>query len=142
MPDLGVSLDGAACFASSKGSCESSIMDRQIGSFSVRNAEADYIVLDRSTLHAESASNVVLETGAQADARAVSLVNAAGGEVAVGTNLASWRGDEATLLLPLFNLSQENGIMQQPGWAGAGRHHCWVRLACNALGLSVCHAHG
>ncbi len=117
MPDLDVEVDGTACFAQ-KGTCEAGLSDRDIGSLDLFLANAEYIVLDRSMLDVANSSTVTLDSGAQAGVRAVNLFNAAGGSIAGGTNIASWRGDEMLLDLPLLNLAQENDVMQTPGYMG------------------------
>jgi hypothetical protein len=113
MPDLELTLDGAACFAQ-KGSCEASVMDREVGEIDVAHVGAEYIVLDRSGISVSEIDSVRLDSGAQSGVRAVSLVNAANGSVANGINLASWRGEEALLAMPTLNLMQQNYVVQQP----------------------------
>jgi len=115
MPDLDLSLDGAACFAQ-KGSCEATVTDRETGDLEVEKAVADYIVVDRSELSVSTSDSVILESGAQSGARAVSLVNAGGGWVAAGVNIASWRGDESLLAMPTLNVKQGNLVTQHPEW--------------------------
>jgi len=115
MPDLELTLDGAACFAQ-KGSCEASVMDREVGEIDVAKVGAEYIVLDRSGISVSEMDSVFLDSGAQSDVRALSLTNAANGTVANGINLASWRGEEALLAMPTLNLRQENYITQHPDW--------------------------
>ena len=132
MPDLDVEVDGAACFAQ-KGYCEAGVTDRSIGGLDVDEAAAEYIVLDRSGLSAETLSNVALDNGAQADARAVNLFNAAGGSIAGGTNIASWRGEENTLTLPLLNLAQDNSLMQTSGFFARGSAPGGVVVAYESL---------
>jgi len=115
MPDLELTLDGAACFAQ-KGSCEASVTDREVGEIDVAKVGAEYIVLDRSGISVSEMDSVFLDSGAQSDVRAVSLTNAANGSVANGINLASWRGEEALLAMPTLNLRQDNYITQHPDW--------------------------
>lgn len=79
--------------------------------FELRDAQAEYIVVDESAIDVSAAYLVNLSGGAQSGLRAMNLVNAAGSAVANGVNVASHR--TGTLEVsggPLYSLNQSNVI--------------------------------
>ena len=122
-PDLSIDGEGAVCYAHG-GDCTASSVDREIGKLSLPSAQAEYIVVDRSKLTADRVDRVDLDGGAQADARGVVMVNAAGGLVGNGVNISTSRGGDsfepaengiAALALPLLKQLQENQVVQAVG---------------------------
>jgi len=80
--------------------------------FTLEDAQAEYVVVDDSELTVQSAYMVALAGGAQANMRAMNVVNAAGSAVANGVNVA--RQNSANLAIsgdaPFLNLTQTNII--------------------------------
>lgn len=60
--------------------------------FTLKDAQAEYIVVDESSIDVNAAYLVSLSGGAQSGLRAMNLVNAAGSAVANGVNVATSRG--------------------------------------------------
>lgn len=83
---------------------EENVQDTR-GALRVSPVEAEYIVLDNSSLEVNSTYSVNLADSAQMNARAVNVVNAAGGVVANGVNVAR------TTVGP--NLNQVNTVVQR-----------------------------
>lgn len=115
LPDLTLSLQGAGCYVEI-GSCDSSggYMNSSTETtssrspFTLEDANAEYIVVDGSTLDAISSYSVALSGGAQANVRAVNLVNAAGSVVANAVNVS-----RTPTVGPSLNLNQVNTIVQR-----------------------------
>jgi hypothetical protein len=82
------------------------------GALSISPVKAEYIVIDDSSLTSTQAYSVVLADNAQAGVQAVNVVNAAGGSVANGINIArtSFSGDVTQMPL---NLQQINIVTQR-----------------------------
>ena len=111
-----IETDGAVCFAQ-KGNCEAGVSDLEIGALDFSSAEAEYIVIDRSELATATSNSVALSQSAQADARAVSLVNVAGGLVANGLGVSVVEDVAPGAVL---------GSVGQDGWGGAAGTFFWV----------------
>lgn len=75
----------------SERSWDTALDERIRAPFVLRDAQAEYIVVDSSDLTVESSYLVVLAGNAQADVRAMNVVNAAGSAVANGVNVATQR---------------------------------------------------
>ncbi len=74
--------------------------------FELKNARAEYIVVDDSTLELNSDVTLELSDSAQRDAKGMNIVNAIGSNVANGTNVSRttrFEGRKATLVLNQFN---------------------------------------
>jgi hypothetical protein len=69
--------------------------------FSLQDAQAEYVVVDDSTLDVESNYGIVLAGSAQADLRALNAVNAAGSAVANAVNISRTPSLTATSALSL-----------------------------------------
>jgi hypothetical protein len=109
MPDLNIETEGAICFAQ-KGTCSAGVVDREFGELHVDSAEAEYVVLDRSELSVSESHSIALGSEAQSGVRALALVNAAGGLVANGINVASVHS--SALSTPTVALVQHNDVLQ------------------------------
>ena len=75
-------------------------------SLQIEHAEAEYIVIDDSTLILDSEVELELTDSAQRDTRGMNIVNAIGSNVANATNLArtqSFEGSRSKLVLNQFN---------------------------------------
>lgn len=82
------------------------------GPLSIYGVNAEYIVVDESNITVDSDYIVTLAGGAQADLRAMNVVNAAGSAVANGVNVAQQRtGNLQVGGGPLLNLTQTNVIV-------------------------------
>ena len=66
--------------------------------------------MDRAVLDATESYRIALDNGAQANARAMAIVNAAGGLVGNGINVSNLRG--AKLDTSSVNVVQRNVIVQ------------------------------
>jgi hypothetical protein len=114
LPELSFHAEGSVC-AVAMGSCEAEGTDSSTSSgtrivrspFALYGAQAEHIVVDDSTLVAESNYTVLLADGAQAGARAMNLVNAAGSVVANAVNVS-----RTPTVGPVLNLNQVNTIIQ------------------------------
>ncbi|NIV29238.1 MAG: hypothetical protein GWN58_06925, partial [Anaerolineae bacterium] len=114
LPDLSFSAEGSAC-AVAMGSCTAQGTDSSTSSgtrsvrspFALYGAQAEYIVVDDSSLDAETDYSVLLASNAQQNARALNLVNAAGSVVANAVNVA-----RTPTVGPVLNLNQVNTIIQ------------------------------
>ena len=73
--------------------------------------QAEYIAVDRSALDVSERYSVALDSGAQANARAMAIVNAAGGLIANNINVSHINGN--TLSTPVVNVVQRNVIDQR-----------------------------
>ncbi len=74
--------------------------------FELKNARAEYIVIDDSTLDLNSDVTLELSDSAQKDAKGMNIVNAIGSNVANGTNITrtkSFEGSRSKLVLNQFN---------------------------------------
>lgn len=80
--------------------------------FSLREAQAEYIVIDDSQITVTRLNEITLSGSAQQDARAVNLVNAAGSAVANGVNIAVNLTGELTTSGQMLELSQTNTVSQ------------------------------
>lgn len=78
--------------------------------FTLEDAQAEYIVVDESTIDVISSYVVNLSGGAQANLRAMNVVNAAGSAVANGVNVAVMEAGVISSASPVFTLSQRNMI--------------------------------
>lgn len=79
--------------------------------FTLKNGQAEYIVVDESHIDVTAAYLVNLSGGAQSGLRAMNAVNAAGSAVANGVNVATSRsGSLAIGGVPNYQLSQVNEI--------------------------------
>ena len=79
--------------------------------FELRDAQAEYVVVDDSSIDVTATHLVNLSGGAQSGLRAMNVVNAAGSAVANGVNVATSRsGELAVQGGPLYQLSQINEI--------------------------------
>ena len=115
LPDLTLSVKGAGCYVA-MGSCDSSGEYSNNSSettitrspFTLKDARAEQIVVDGSTLTTSSVYTVALAGGAQANARAVNLVNSAGSVVANAVNVS-----RTPMLRPNLGLTQVNTIVQR-----------------------------
>lgn len=115
LPDLTLSLRGAGCYVEI-GSCDSSgsyanstsEMVNSYSPFTLENAEAEYVVVDGSTLNATSSYTVALGGSAQGAVNAVNLVNSAGSVVANSVNVS-----RTPTVGPGLNLSQVNTVVQR-----------------------------
>jgi hypothetical protein len=115
LPDLDLNLKAAGCWVV-MGTCKADgSFDTTLGTtentrspFSLKNAEAEYIVVDESQLNVTSTYGVSLLGGAQKGARAVNLVNASGSTVANGVNIA-----RTPVSFNTINLNQTNTIVQR-----------------------------
>jgi hypothetical protein len=110
LPKLRIQADGAICLANG-GECKAGILERQIGSLSIERAEAEHVVIDRSELSTSEDYSISLNNSAQANVRALTVVNAAGGLVSNGVNLSNVRG--SALSAPALNVVQRNVVTQQ-----------------------------
>lgn len=81
------------------------------GALSVDRAEAEYIVIDESTLEIVSGNSLRLASNAQANLAAVNAVNAVGSLVANGLNV-SRTGYEGTDVAATLHLTQRNVVIQ------------------------------
>lgn len=115
LPDLTLSVKGAGCYVA-MGSCDSSGEYSNNSSettitrspFTLEDARAEHIVVDGSSLTTSSVYTVALAGGAQANARAVNLVNSAGSVVANAVNVS-----RTPTLRPNLSLTQVNTIVQR-----------------------------
>jgi len=89
---------------------ETHSLDTQ-GALSVDEIQAEYVVIDESTLEIVSGNSLRLASGAQANLAAVNAVNAVGSMVANGLNVARTTFDGAEVAMPL-DLSQRNVVIQ------------------------------
>lgn len=74
--------------------------------FELKNAKAEYIVLDDSSLELDSEVALELSDSAQKDIKGMNIVNAIGSNVANSTNVSRttrFEGSKATLVLNQFN---------------------------------------
>ena len=78
--------------------------------FELRDAQAEYIVVDESTIDVTATYIVNLSGGAQSGLRAMNVVNAAGSAVANGVNVAVMKAGVLESSSPVLNLSQTNII--------------------------------
>ncbi|MDF0751015.1 hypothetical protein NLU14_12345 [Marinobacter sp. 71-i] len=82
--------------------------------FTLKDAQAEYIVVDESSIDVNTAYLVSLSGGAQSGLRAMNLVNAAGSAVANGVNIATSRGAGTGVAMkasgPQYSLNQTNVI--------------------------------
>lgn len=78
--------------------------------FELRDAQAEYIVVDESTIDVTATYIVSLSGGAQSGLRAMNVVNAAGSAVANGVNVAVMKAGVLESASPVLNLSQSNII--------------------------------
>jgi len=123
LPKLDVSFDGGICYVelgvcSAKGSRDSSSSSESSkeetysqtvhAPVTIRNAKAEYIVVDESKLTAKNDYTVFLSGNSQADAKAMNLVNAAGSLITNAVNVA-----RTPTVGPVINLNQTNLIVQQ-----------------------------
>jgi hypothetical protein len=80
--------------------------------FFLRDAQAEYIVIDDSEIVVTHLNEVLLSGSAQQNAQAVNLVNAAGSAVANGVNIAVNLTGELTTSGQMLELSQRNVVTQ------------------------------
>ncbi len=106
---LNIEAEGALCWANG-GTCSSGILEEYRGELQICDAEAEHIVVDSSTLDVSESYSVTLGASAQANARAMAIVNAAGGLVANSINVSSFNGN--ALSSPAINLVQRNVVNQ------------------------------
>jgi hypothetical protein len=114
LPDLKLHVEGVVC-AVAMGSCEASGTFRSTsevtrsvrGPVVIRDAEAEYIVVDGSSLEVTKDYSVALTGSAMQNARALNLVNAAGSSVTNAVNVS--RSPTAG---PTLNLNQVNVVHQ------------------------------
>lgn len=78
--------------------------------FELKDAQAEYIVVDESEIDVSASYLVSLSGGAQSSLRAMNIVNAAGSAVANGVNVATQRSGSLTSGGPRYNLTQLNEI--------------------------------
>jgi hypothetical protein len=78
--------------------------------FELRDAQAEYIVIDESDIDVSASYLVSLSGGAQAGLRAMNVVNAAGSAVANGVNVAMMGGGVIASSSPVYSLTQSNVI--------------------------------
>jgi len=79
--------------------------------FELRDAQAEYIVIDDSTIEVSATYLVALAGSAQSNLRAMNVVNAAGSAVANGVNISRQSvGNLAGSSTPVYNLTQINEI--------------------------------
>ena len=115
LPEVTFSVTGAGCWVV-MGKCDADGSYEKTADetthvrapFRLRNAQAEYIVVDESSLDVTHDYSVTLSGSAQRDARAVNLVNAGGSLVANAVNIA-----RTPNVGPSLNLSQVNVIVQQ-----------------------------
>ena len=115
LPEVSFSVVGAGCWAvlgscTADGSYEKTVdeVTSTRAGFMLRNAQAEYIVADESSLDVTQDYSVTLSGNAQSNARAVNLVNAGGSLVANAVNIA-----RTPSVGPSLNLNQVNVIVQQ-----------------------------
>ena len=115
LPEVTYAVKGAGCVVimgkcDADGSYETSVIENTVthAPFSLDKAQAEYIVLDGSTLETHNSYNVSLTGSAQSNARAVNLANAAGSVVANAVNVS-----RTPMVGPNLNLSQINTIVQR-----------------------------
>ena len=123
LPKLDLSFDGGICYVelgscSAKGSRDSSSSSESSkqkdysqtvhAPVSIQDAKAEYIVADESKLTAKNDYTVLLSGNAQANAKALNLVNAAGSLITNAVNVA-----RTPTVGPVLNLNQTNVIVQQ-----------------------------
>jgi hypothetical protein len=106
---LNIEAKGALCWANG-GTCSAGILEERRGELRIYDAEAEHIVVDSSTLDVSESYSVTLGASAQANARAMAIVNAAGGLVANSINISSFNGN--ALSSPAINLVQHNVVTQ------------------------------
>jgi hypothetical protein len=125
-PPITVNAVGSVCYTK-LGLCTASADDNSIyqtdatrdethdlsidGALSVNSAEAEYLVIDESTLDLITDHGVTLASGAQANLAAVNAVNAVGSMVANGVNVSRTQFD-GSALMPV-DLSQRNVVVQR-----------------------------
>ena len=73
---LNIEAEGALCWANG-GTCSAGILEEHRGELQICDAEAEHIVVDSSTLDVSESYSVTLGASAQANARAMAIVNAA-----------------------------------------------------------------
>ena len=79
--------------------------------FELRDAQAEYIVIDDSTIEVSATYLVALAGSAQSNLRAMNVVNAAGSAVANGVNISRQSaGSLSGSNTPVYNLTQINEI--------------------------------
>ncbi len=79
--------------------------------FSLHNAQAEYIVVDDSSIDVSSEFSLVLSGSAQSNARAVNIVNSSGSAVANGVNISRTNaGDVSVQGGNIITLTQNNVI--------------------------------
>lgn len=79
--------------------------------FELADAQAEYVVVDESSIDVAASYLVSLAGSAQSGLRAMNAVNAAGSAVANGVNVSLQRsGDLAATGAPVYNLNQINDI--------------------------------
>lgn len=126
LPEVTFNIAGSACFViagkcaangvqdSTLDTTESSTTTRvreERGAFILDEANAEYVVIDDSSLEVKSNYKVSLADGAQKNARALNVVNSAGSSVANGVNVARTNVDQG-ITSPL-NLIQSNTVTQR-----------------------------
>jgi hypothetical protein len=115
LPEVTFSVTGAGCWVvmgkcDADGSYEKSVDETTVtrAPFRLQNAQAEYIVVDESSLDVTNEYSVTVSGDAQRDARAVNLVNTAGSLVANSVNIA-----RTPSVGPSLNLNQVNIIVQR-----------------------------
>jgi hypothetical protein len=78
--------------------------------FELRDAQAEYIVVDESEIDVTASYLVQLSGGAQSSLQAMNAVNAAGSAVANGVNVSRMGAGNITADTPSYNLVQSNVI--------------------------------
>lgn len=79
--------------------------------FSLHNAQAEYIVVDDSSIDVSSEFSMALSGSAQSDAKAINIVNSAGSAVANGVNISrTSAGDLSAQGGNIITLTQSNVI--------------------------------
>lgn len=78
--------------------------------FELKDAQAEYIVVDESEIDVSATYLVNLSGGAQSALRAMNVVNASGSAVANGVNVAAQRSGTLSFTGPHYNLTQTNVI--------------------------------
>lgn len=96
--------------SSSSSTSSSSGSESVQAAFELRHAQAEYIVVDESSIDVIATYIVNLSGGAQSGLRAMNVVNAAGSAVANGVNVAVMKAGDLESASPVLNLSQTNII--------------------------------
>ena len=114
LPDIAVAVDGALCITGKGGTCSATDTELARGAVTAASITAEEIVIDNSSLVASARSSVELTDSAQSEARAIELVNSAGGLLGNGINITNLQGDSFQSQEPLVIL-QDNIVGQGAG---------------------------